>query len=259
VAYFLPVRLPREAPPKLFLDRQTAAVFETDLATGQTTRVSPSQYKFPRALYYDGMDSWFFSADEPSYLTVRGNVEFWSSSRPSAPSGKGTFEQLTGGIKSFRLERGEALPDYPDHKQPWPAEAPIRSRLAGVTAEGRPILYGAPGPENTEGNQLRNSLSRAAGISRVEMKEGFMAFEQENKRVDYFPPSPPPAFNANIGGIDVDGDLKRFVTIMMKADPRKPDYGRSTARLFLFEGQALLLERDVSDITAKAVTVQIGG
>jgi hypothetical protein len=209
-------------------------------------------------LYYDGPDSWFFSADAPSYLRIQGNVEFWSSARPSAPPGKGTFDQLTGGIKSFRLERGEALPDYPDHKQPWPAEAPIRSRLAGVTADGRPILYGAPGPENTEGNQLRNSLSRAAGVSRVEMKEGFMSFGHDGRRVDYFPPSPPAAFNANTGGVAVDGGLKRFVTIMMKADRNKPDYGRSSARLFLFEGQTLLLERDVSDIIAKAETVEIG-
>lgn len=260
VAYFLPVRLPREqnAPPNRFVDRANATVFETNLATGQTSRVSLSQFKYPRALYYDGPDGWFFSADEPSYLSIRENVEFWSSTRPSAPPGKGMFDQLTSGIKSFRLERGETLPDYPDYKRPHPANAPIQSRLTGVTADGRPILYGAPGPENTAGNQLRNSLSRAAGVPPVEIKEGFMAFAPDGRRTDYFLPSAPATFDANTGGIAVDGGLTRFVTIMMKTDPSKPDYGRSSARLFLFEDQKLILERDVSDILAKAKTVQIG-
>jgi hypothetical protein len=89
------------------------------------------------------------------------------------------------------------------------------------------------------------------------MKEGFMAFGADGGRLDYFPPRPPAAFDANAGGVGVDGSLKHYVTIMMKTDRSKPDYGRSTSRMFLFDEQTLLLERDVSDIIARAETIQI--
>lgn len=260
VAYFHPVAAPGQEAMLQINPLGALAVFERDIASGEAVRVSESQYKLPRRLFYDGADAWLFSADEPAYVTRMGGSVFWSSTRPSAPPGKGTFDQLTSGIKSFRMERGEVLPDYPDFKQPWPAMgvAPVKSMLTGVTSEGEPILHGAPGPENTAGNQLRNSASHYVdGISRVEMKYGYIAFRADGEREIYFPPAPPAAYDANTGGGGVDTAMKRYFAISMKADLSKPDAGRSTSRLFLYEGQTLVQERDVSDIVAKADTVQI--
>lgn len=260
VAYFLPVALPGQDPNMPRMARGAYAVFERDIASGETARVAKSQYIYPRQLFYDGADAWLFSADEPAYLTQMGGSQFWSGARPSAPPGKGTFDQLTSGIKSFRMERGEELPDYPDFKQPWPAMdvAPPKSMLVGVTPDGRPILHGAPGPENTEANQQRNMMSwYIDGVSRVPMRYGYVAIGKAGEREVYFTPDFAPGYNGNTGGIGVDGALKRFFRIDVKMNRDNPESTLSTARLFLYEDQTLILQRDTADIIAKAETVQV--
>ena len=260
VAYFHPVPLPREEPPNSILWPQAFGVFETDIATGEVVRASKSQYGLPRRLYYHGKDAWLFSADHPQYVNVSGRSEFWSSVRPGSPPAMGTFDQLTEGIKSFRMERGETLPGYPEFRRPWPpmGMAPVRSALVGVTTDGRPVLYGAPGPENTPANQMRNSASYYVdGLTRIEMMDGYIAFGPDDAREIFFPPALPAGYDSNTGGAGMDGAMKRYFNISMKADLSKPDAGRSTSRLFLYEGQTLLIERDVSDIVAKAETVHI--
>lgn len=261
VAYFLPVRLPREGPDSVML-RTAFAVFETDLATGAVTRVAPSQFSYPRALFYDGPDRWFFSAQEPAYLNVSRDVQFWGP-RP-APSGKGTFDQLTDGIKSFRLQRGETLPDYPGFKEPYPAmgTAPIKSLLVGQTLDGNPILFGSPGPENTAANQTRNMYSNyIKGMERVEMAYGYVAFDKDGKRsTTFIPPTPPKEFELGIGGNAVDGSLRRYLTVRTKSTVRglfQPDDPNNPHRVFLYDGGQLLLQKDVRDIAASASRVQL--
>lgn len=258
LAYFKPVPLPREEPPNRIMDPKAFAVFETDLATGEAARVAKSQYATPFELFYETADTWLFAAAEPQYVTNFSGSVFWSSTRPSAPPGKGSFDQLSEGVKSFRMERGEVLPDYPDFRQPFPpvGVAPPKSRLAGQTQDGRPILYGAPGPENTTGNQVRNSLSwYVPGVSRVEMKEGYMTFAADGTRQVYRPPAWPAGYNAFTGGMAVDGGLKRFAAIMTKVDPKTGT--QSPSRLFLYEGDALKREIDVPELASGAEIIVV--
>lgn len=260
VAYFLPVKLPGQDLRTARMTSGAYAVFERDIASGEAARVAKSQYIFPRQLFYDGGDAWLFSADEPAYLTQMSGSQFWSSIRPGAPPGKGTFDQLTSGIKSFRMERGEALPDYPDFKRPWPDMdiAPLKSMLVGVTLDGRPILQGEPGPENTAANQQRNMMAwYVDGVSRVPMRYGYAAIGKAGEREIYFTPGFAEGYSGNTGGIGVDGALKRLFRIDVRMNPHAPETNLSTARLFLYEGQTLILQRDISDIMAKAATVQI--
>lgn len=260
LAYFQPVPLPNEEPPNAIVWPAAYGVFERDLATGEAHRVAKSQYGLPRALYYDGADAWMFSADHPQYVHRSGQLQFWGSARPGAPPGKGTFDQLTSGIKSFRMERGEVLPDYPDFKRPWPAAdiAPLQSMLVGVTLDGRPILQGEPGPENTAANQQRNMMSwYVDGVSRVPMRYGFAAIGKAGEREVYFMPGFAEGYSGNVGGVGIDAGLKRFFRIDVRMNPDAPETNLSTARLFLYEDQSLILQRDVSDIIAKAEIVRI--
>lgn len=260
VAYFHPVPVPGQEATSLIAPLSAYAVFERDIAGGEPARVSESQYKTPRELFYDGADAWLFSADEPAYVTRMSGSVFWSSTRPGAPPGKGTFDQLTSGIKSFRMARGEVLPDYPDFKQPWPAMgvAPMKSHLVGVMGDGRPILFGAPGPENTAANQQRNMMSwYVDGVSRVDMRYGYVAIGPQGKRQVYFMPGFADGYDGNVGGMGVDGALKRYFRIDIKTGDRTPETIHAKSRLFVYEGETLILGRDVSDILASAATVQI--
>lgn len=259
VAWFQPVPKPDEAPPKQIHMPKAFAVFEADFASGATNRVSASQYEAPRSLFYDGPDAWLFNAMGPAYLHQNRSIYFWTGNRPDAPPGKGSFDQLTGGVKSFRMTRGETLPAYPDHVRPYPASAPLKAWLAGVAADGRPILFGAPGAENTAANQQRNTASwYVDGVSRVSMREGFVALKSDGAPEVYYPPETPAAYHNYPGGFGVDGLMKRYFAIRMRPYPTPTDYGLTTSRLFVFEGDRMIVERDVTDIITKAEKVTIG-
>jgi len=262
LAYFEVVRLPKDSPERRVIPPMAAfGLFEVDLQTGAAARVAAVQYKFPRELYYDGADAWLINVDEAAYPTEIRGSQFWSATRPGAPGGAGSFDQLTGGIKSFRVKRGDALPVYPASFETYPAMgvAPLKSRLVGVTSAGEPILYGAPGPENTAANQQRNTASwYVQGIARVPMKEGYIAYRRDGAPEIYYPPPHPERYASITGGWGVDGAMKRFFSIRMTPYPTPDDFGLTTSRLFLYEGQSLLLERDVTDIIMKAEKVVIG-
>lgn len=260
VAWFQPVAKPNEAPPKQIVTAQAFAVFEKDIASGETTRVASSQYEGPRALAYDGPDAWLMNVMGPAYLHENRSIHFWSGNRPDAPPGKGTFDQLTGGVKSFRMVRGETLPGYPEHVRPYPVTAPLKAWLAGVTTDGRPILYGAPGAENTAANQLRNTASwYVDGISRVPMREGFFTFRDDGTPEVLYPPETPAGYHNYPGGFGVDGGMKRYFAIRMRPYPKPGDYGLTTSRLFVFEGDRVIVDREVTDIIMAAERVTVGG
>lgn len=260
LAWFQPVPKPNEMPPKQILSPQAYAVFEKDLATGETRRVAYSQYARPQKLFYQGADAWLFNADEPAYLHVNGGVQFWSGNRPSAPPGKGTFNQLTNGIKALRMTRDEMLPDYPDFVKPWPAMEilPPKSQLTGVTADGRVILWGAPGPENTMANQMRNTASwYVDGVSRVPMRNGYFTMDADGQKEVYYVPQTPEGYGNLPGGEGVNAALTQYYAVRMQPYPTPDDFGLDTSRFFLFEGADLVMQRDVTDIVEQATLVTL--
>lgn len=261
VAYFQGVWLPGQERRRTFMSPDAYAVFERDISTGEVARAASSQYKTPRELFYDGDDAWLFSADDAAYPRNERGIQFWGI-RP-APPGKGSFGQLTNGISAFRMMRGEVLPDYPDHIRPYPENAPPGSSLAGMMSDGRPMLFGIPG-ETTAGEQLKSVLGDVPALTLKQMtKRAYIAVKEDGTYETYFAPEPPGIFHwdkggGNTGGAAADSMLKRYFRIQQPYQKDQPSEERyQTSRLFVYEQQALVLERDVADILAKSTAVEI--
>jgi hypothetical protein len=264
LGWFERIPLPDEESwqPKLASDGY--GVFEKILASGAVARVSNSQYARPQRLYYETNDSWLFVADQPAYLSQMGGAfqkkrYTWTPQHPKKPSGD--YSRDTDYIKSFRMERGESLPEPPQLKMPYPpiGVAPFQSRLDGVTREGHPILHGGPGPENTAQNRTAEQAKYylRAPTGGVPVKMAYLGVAPDGTRTIYYPPELPAEWSNEPAGAGMAGNMTRYFKTAMKPYANGRDYGYESARLFVFDGEAMVVQRDIWDIIAKAMVVQV--
>lgn len=240
----------------------TRGIVEKTLPTGEARLVAPARIGPLWNLFYAGPDQWLFSTREPKYRrTLENGRVYWG--HQAAPPRSGTFNQKTNGIVSFRIARGDDLPEYPDFLRPFPSMEVVllKAMLMGQTVEGHPILLGAPGDENTSFNQLRNTLSwYQDSLSPVEMDMAYLVYDGDTL-IDAWPvPSSPDGYRLNVGGTDIDAGLQYFASVKMSDNIAKryvySDH-RNDFKVFLIGRDGSKFERFVHDIAANAEFVKL--
>lgn len=267
LAWFQPVARPEDNPPKLIPTSRTLGafgVYERDLATGSVERVSGAQYNGLHSLFYADRDTWLLGVDDVLYL--RKNTGWFSSGTLWARADTvGPPEPGTTGLMvrygSFRMARGEPSASKDKRSHPYPNEylAPIQSRLSGVTHDGYPILHGAPGPENTARNRETNSANaKGLGGRRIDFQDGFLVYGPDGLRSSYFMPARPNGYHGLPGGQGVDaGMMRAFDTGMGPTQGNTTGERLDASKLWVYQGQDLLLEATFAHIIGSAASIQI--